>query len=243
MTARTRRRLIFCVVLAAIALPVELLLLPVARTPNAGDAAVRYVSSLSASELQQATSRIDQYPALYRRALMGALTAEDRARVWRSQFQKFLDVHQELTSEQRAVVTGAMALITAEAFQPPLSTDLQAKITAAFDQATKVLPGQAAKELFVTLGPKEPANASALPLSERLANRVRAWRVASADGGDCNCNVEIDTCDIWPEPDWLQCSELYTCDMDLSWPMCGPLWSWACTGWCRVLIFEGGPEI
>jgi hypothetical protein len=237
MTARTRRRLLLCLVLGAITLPVELLLLPVARTPDARQAADAWVAGLSPAELRDATGQIDAYPALYRRALMGALTAEDRARVWRGQFQRFLDAHRELTSEQRAVVSGAMALITPEAFRPPLSPELQAKITASFDEATRVLPGQAAKELFVTLGPKEATNASALPLSQRLADRIRSWRVTSADGGDCNCNVDIDTCDIWPEPDWLQCSEQYTCDMDLSWPMCGPLWSWACTGWCRVLIW------
>ena len=34
---------------------------------------------------------------------------------------------------------------------------------------------------------------------------------------------------------WLECSELYTCNFDLDWPMCGPLWSWACTGWCKII--------
>jgi hypothetical protein len=60
--------------------------------------------------------------------------------------------------------------------------------------------------------------------------------VASAQepgAGDCNCNIEIDTCDLMPNP-WLKCSELYSCNFDLDWPMCGPLWSWACTGWCKV---------
>lgn len=238
MTARTRRRLTFCLVLGLMTLPAEMLLLPVARTPDPGLAAAEWVEGLSATELTAATGRIDQYPALYRRAIMTSLTPADRARVWRDQFQAYLAAHPALTPDQREVVLRAQALITPEAFQPPLSADLQARIQGAFDDATRLLPGQAAKELFVTLGPKEPTNASALPLMQRLADRVRGWRVASAQNYDCNCNVDIDTCDIWPEPDWLECSEQFTCEFDLTWPMCGPLWSWACTGWCRVKPFE-----
>lgn len=237
MTARTRRRLTFCLVLGAITLPVEMLLLPVARTPDQRQAAEEWVAGLSAREVAGATARVEAYPALYRRALMATLTPEDRARVWRGQFEKFLATHEDLSVEQRAVLTDAMALMTADAFRPPLSADLSAEITRVFDEATRVLPGQSAKELFVSLGPKDALTASALPLTQRMADRIRSWRVASASGADCNCSIDIDTCDIWPEPDWLQCSEQYTCNMDLSWPMCGPLWSWACTGWCRVLIW------
>ena len=93
-----------------------------------------------------------------------------------------------------------------------------------------VLGKDAASELLVTLGPADPGALNALPLRQRLADSVRSWRVTSARRTDCNCNIDIDTCDIGME-DWLQCSELFTCDFDLSWPMCGPLWSWACTGW------------
>ena len=49
----------------------------------------------------------------------------------------------------------------------------------------------------------------------------------------------MDTCDLVPDP-WLQCSELYSCNFDLNWPMCGPFWSWACTGWCKIIRW---PEI
>ena len=63
---------------------------------------------------------------------------------------------------------------------------------------------------------------------------MRAWRVVSAELPDCNCNIDIDTCDIGPDP-WLQCSELYSCNFDLDWPMRGPFWAWACTGWCKII--------
>jgi hypothetical protein len=101
----------------------------------------------------------------------------------------------------------------------------------------------AATELFVTLGPKEPVGENPLPLAQRLADSVRSWRVVSAapkeDTATCNCNIDIDTCDVMPDP-WLKCSELYTCDFDLNWPMCGPLWCWACTGWCKIIRFPAG---
>jgi hypothetical protein len=101
-----------------------------------------------------------------------------------------------------------------------------------------LLGPDAAKELFVTLGPADPGADNALPIRQRLADSVRSWRVASARRTDCNCNVEIDTCDIGQDP-WLACSELYTCEFDLNWPMCGPLWSWACTGWCKITDWPG----
>lgn len=236
MTARTRRRLMICVVLGLITLPVEMLLLPVATTPNARQAAEQWVATLSGSELNTATARIADYPAEYRKALMSGLSTEDRARVWRGQFEKYMTAHPELTADQVAIIREAMSLVTAESFQPPLKADLQARITSVFDRATKELPAGAAKELFVTLGPNDPGQANALPLSVRLADKIRAWRVAQANGDDCWCNTDWDTCDVWPEPDWLDCSENYYCIMDLEWPMCGPLWSWACNGWCRLIL-------
>ena len=88
----------------------------------------------------------------------------------------------------------------------------------------------------MTLGPKQSLKANALPLRQQLADNLRSWRVvrASEDPIECNCNIEIDTCDLMPNP-WLACSELYTCEFDQTWPMCGPLWSWACTGWCKII--------
>jgi hypothetical protein len=170
---------------------------------------------------------------------MGRLDPEDRARVWRGQFQKFLATDRSLTDDQVALVQRAMDLLTAEAFDPPLAPDVKQAITEVFNDAVTVLGPQKAQELFVTLGPKQLRQASALPWTQRLADRVRAWRVAQAELPDCNCNIDFDTCDISWDP-WLQCSELFSCNFDLGWPMCGPLWSWACTGWCRVIKW---PEV
>jgi hypothetical protein len=234
MTPVTRRRLTLCLVIAALTLPVEVVLLPVAWNPDPNVAAAEWVDGLEPAQLKLAAREIDRYPAHYRRAMMSALSPEERATAWQAQFDRYIDTHGNLTAEQLTVVHEARSLLTADAFTLPLSPELGGRIDAMFTRAIEVLGNDGAKELFVTLGPANPGAENALPIGQRLADSVRSWRVASARRTDCNCNVEIDTCDIGPDP-WLACSELYTCDFDLSWPMCGPLWSWACTGWCKII--------
>ena len=234
MTARTRVRVVLCLILGVITLPVEAILLPVARTPNAAAAAVEWADALSADELRDAAMDLDAYPVVYRRSIMGRLDARDRADVWRAHVQKFLARERSLSQAQVEVLQRAIALLEPDAFTPPLSADLREQITEVFQDAIELLGPKTANELFVTLGPKQLLRASALPWTQQLADRVRSWRVAEAAPPDCNCNVDIDTCDISWDP-WLQCSEMYSCDFDLDWPMCGPLWSWACTGWCKII--------
>lgn len=239
MTVRTRSRVLLCLVLGLITLPAEAILLPVARTPHPAAAAAEWTDTLSADEVRAAASDIDGYPVVYRRAIMGRLDPQDRAEVWRGHVQKFLARERTLSPAQIEVLQRALELLTPEAFTPPLAADLREAITSTFEDAVDVLGPKTATELFVTLGPKQLSRASALPWTQRLADRVRAWRVAEAELPDCNCNIDIDTCDLSWDP-WLQCSEIYSCNFDLGWPMCGPLWSWACTGWCKIIKW---PEI
>lgn len=236
MTARTRRRLTLCLVLGLMTLPAEAMLFPVALTPDAGVAAVDWAEGLSDGELAAAAAVIDRYPVPYRRAVIGALEPEQRSTTWRAQFAKYMESHPALTPEQVQVLQDAMTVATPEAFAPPMSADVRARVEEVFNRSLKVLGTEATGELFVTLGPKVVKGKSALPFTERVADRLRSWRVVNAQYPDCNCNVEMDTCDMVPDP-WLQCSELYTCNFDLSWPMCGPFWSWACTGWCKLIRF------
>jgi hypothetical protein len=237
MTASTRGKLVLSLVIGLITLPAEALLLPVARTPNASAAAMEWTAGLNTVELRDAASHIDAYPGLYRRAIMGALSPADRSDAWRGFFRSYLTTHPALTSEQVAVINEAIDVASPEAFTLPMPAPLKDRIGQVFAKSEAVLGKAAATELFVTMGPKAPVGGNALPLRQQLADRVRSWRVVSAaadDTIDCNCNIEIDTCDLMPDP-WLKCSELYTCQFVLTWPMCGPLWSWACTGWCKVI--------
>jgi len=226
-----------CAIVGLITIPAEAMLLPVARTPNQAVAAVKWTAGLDRADLRSAASNIQAYPALYRRAIMGALTPEERSNAWREFFQDHITSHPSLTSEQVSVLREAIDVASPAAFAQPMPADVKTRIGDVFAKATKVLGPNAANELFVTLGPKQLQVANALPLSQQLADKVRSWRVVSAsEESGCNCNIDIDTCDLMPDP-WLKCSELYTCEFDLNWPMCGPLWSWACTGWCKIIRF------
>ena len=238
MTNRTRRRLTFCLVLGLITLPAEALLFPVALTPDPRVAAEKWVDSLSPDALDAASRNIENYPALYRRAIMAELEPADRSEVWRTHFSRYLTMHPNMTAEQLAVVNEAMAIATPEVFNPPVSADVKDRVGKLFAKAVKVLGPRDAGELFVSLGPKTLMTTSALPFSQRIGDQLRSWRVASASYPNCNCNVEVDTCDLVPDP-WLSCSEVYTCNFDLNWPMCGPLWCWACTGWCKTNWLPG----
>jgi len=176
---------------------------------------------------------------------MGALTPADRSAAWREFFQEYIDAHPSLSAEETAVLREAIDVASPDAFGTPIPAATKQRISEVFTRAEKALGPNAAKELFMTLGPKQSAKANALPLRQQLADSIRSWRVVNAAerAPECNCNIEIDTCDLMPDP-WLACSELYTCEFDLSWPMCGPLWSWACTGWCKVIRWPdgGAPE-
>jgi hypothetical protein len=134
------------------------------------------------------------------------------------------------------VIEDAIALATPAALGAA-DTATRERISTLFNEAREALGKDVANALFVTLGTEQSVRADVLPLRQRIADRVRSWRVANADSPDCNCNTDIDTCTTWPEPEWLECSEMYSCEFDLTWPMCGPLWSWACNGWCRVVIW------
>lgn len=239
MTAPTRRGLLICFVLGLITLPVELLLVPVARVPGAAQAADLWAADQTPATLRAASQQIDAYPSVYRRAIMSALAPQDRSDAWRAHFRRYLEAHPELTTPQRAVIEDAIAIATPEALGRA-DAETRTRISALFNHAREVLGTDTANTLFVTLGSEQSVRADILPLRQRIADRVRSWRVANASSPDCNCNTDVDTCTVWPESDWLECSEMYSCEFDVSWPMCGPLWSWACNGWCRVVIWPNG---
>jgi len=241
MTATTRRRLTVCLVLGLVTLPAEALLLPVVRARTPREAATAWAQSLATSDVQTAVARIEDYPYLYRRALMEVLSPTDRSNVWRAHFKLYIATHPELSSAQVALIQDMSAAASPDVFVPDTAQASKDKIASIFNDAKSLLGPVATVELFITMGPKSVSNtASLLPLSERLGNFVRSWRVfAEEEAGpnDCNCSMSYDVCDLEPNP-WLVCSELYSCDPDTTWPMCGPLWCWACNGWCKVLRID-----
>ena len=209
MTSRMRSRVKFCLILGLLTLPAEALLLPVARTPKADEAALEWAADLSPQQLRGAGDEIDAYPLVYRKALLTQMNADDRSDVWRKYLRRFLREHRDLTREQIVFVDEAIELLSSDAFEPPLAPDLKEQISKMFNEAIVLLGNQNAEELFVTLGPKKLQRASAVPLMQRLGDKIRGWGVVDAEYPGCNCNIDIDTCDIWPEDDWLQLSLIH----------------------------------
>src|SRR5262245_34454184 len=149
MTASTRNRLMLCAIVGLITIPAEAMLLPVARTPNASVAAVEWTAGLDEAELRDAASNIEAYPPMYRRAIMGALSPEDRSHAWREFFQEYIDAHPSLTTDQVALLREAIDIAQPEAFTLTMSPELKKHIGDVFERANKSLGTAAATELFV----------------------------------------------------------------------------------------------
>jgi hypothetical protein len=58
MTSRMRSRVKFCLILGLLTLPAEALLLPVARTPKADEAALEWAADLSPQQLVAPAMRL-----------------------------------------------------------------------------------------------------------------------------------------------------------------------------------------
>ena len=110
MTTRTRRRLIFCVLVAALTLPAESVLLQAVSTATPTDAALQWAAGLSPDSLELAGDQIHAYPFIYRQAIMRAATPERRAQIWRSHIADYAQSHPDLSSDQLAVLQAAMTL-------------------------------------------------------------------------------------------------------------------------------------
>ena len=235
MTTRTRRRLTVLFVLALFTLPVQALVGPALRTPDMGAAAREWVADLSPTALHGAATDIRAYPFEFRRAIMAALTPDDRVSVWMGNFQMYVDEHPELNAAQRLLIDHAMSLMTPEVLSgPPASPFLGEQIGATYDVAVSVLGKRVAYDLFYRLGPDRPQGDSPLPLGMRVANVIRHYTVAyAADAPGCDCSSQS-TVDCNPFADRaFACAEANDCTINADFPMCGPFWSFACGGTCR----------
>ena len=181
MTASTRSRLLLCLVVGLIALPAEMLLLPVARTPNPIAAAVEWTASLDSAELRDAAANIEAYPPVYRKAIMGALTPDDRSSAWRQFFQNYLEANRSLTADQIAVVREAMDVASPAAFGPGISAETKQRITEVFTRAEKVLGGHG-EGVFVTPDPNSHESERAAFPQQSLTTCARgaSWLIKTS---------------------------------------------------------------
>lgn len=228
---KTGRFLIACAMVLAVSATIEAGLLAALRTPDETSAASLWATALSASDLQDAALRIHTYPYFYRRAIMTALTPDERAVTWRRYLVTYAAAHPELDLTARALLTRASAAMTPEVFDDNPPTERLNELAAIYDVSLTILGRQAATDVFLRLGPDDNGM-SALPVSERLSHTVRAWITAHAGASDCDCTAQLPaSCDASGAAGDI-CSAASGCEPIVTWPMCGLMWSLPCNGTC-----------
>ncbi len=238
MTGRTRRLLLACAVLTALVVPVEAVLLAVIRTPDAAAAARGWATRLDSGNLQDAALHIQEYPYLYRRAIMTALEPADRAAVWHRYLNGYLAANPDLDETGRLLINRARATMTPDVFDDDPPADQVAELASVFDISVSVLGRRTATDLFMRLGPEDGSDA-ALPTALRVSNAVREWVTLHARAADCDCATRfITSCDVAGAAG-DSCADAASCDPDLRWPMCGTAWSVPCDGLCMATSPRG----
>jgi len=225
MTARTRRRVFFAVVVVALTLPVESILLRALAAPNQTTAAQQWAASLTPSALQAAAAQIEAYPFAYRRAIMTDLTPLQRAAVWQNHIQGYIQANPGLDPNSVALLQAAEGLATASAFTGP-NPAINVAVSIVASQIQAALGNDVASYLLYQLGPPDLQTADALPIRERLANFVRAKFVLLADTSQCDCAQDFGC-------DGGKCDGTTGCTPVTTWPACGWFWNETCDGSCR----------
>ena len=155
MASRTRRRLIFCSLIVALALPAEAILLQ-AATSDPKTVAIEWVQSLSTDSLRDVSDDIASFPFIYRRAIMGALTPERRSEIWRRAINRYLSAHPDLSADAVAALQRASALASPENLSNPTAA-AKAETAAVGAQLRVLLGKEDADELLYRLGPRDGA--------------------------------------------------------------------------------------
>jgi hypothetical protein len=227
VTPQTRRRVLVAFVVLALTLPAETILLKALQSPDDASAARKWVASLNSVELIEASDRVNGYSFVYRREIMRALPAEQRAATWRNHFRKYAQAHPELTGTQRDVLAAAAEAATAQTISAP-TAEQRASLTALADQMVSVLGQEAAEYLLVWMGPRETAfSASLEPLTLKLASMVRGSFTLLAQDPSCDCDLEFGCYGYYEH-----CMTEPYCNPDLNYPMCGWWWNDPCNGIC-----------
>jgi hypothetical protein len=227
VTAKTRRRVFLCVLVLALTVPAETILLRALQTTDSTVAVQQWASSLDSSDLQTAARAIEQYPFVYRKAIMVALTPTARAAVWQNHIRAYEKAHPEFDANTLAVLDAAASAITPEAVSAPTATT-RASIDAVAAHVVTLLGRDQATYLLYALGPRDGTFQSAEPISMRLENYVRDAFVAFARGGDCDCSTSFGCYDSY-----TTCDGGTSCTPDETWPMCGWAWDETCNSQCR----------
>lgn len=226
MTNRTRRRLIWCALLALLTIPPELAALSAVRNASQ-PLPERWVKGLSPAQLASAAQRIEEYPSEYRRALLSAASLDLRSSIWHRVAVKYLASHPQLNQAQHDAVMHVAELATPATFARR-DEGIGIELHKAAVTVHQLLGDDAERQLFYTAGPKTRSDKdlSALPLRVRFEAFLRSHFVASARRTDCNCRTGSDDC-----TGYLNfCSENQGCDFQYF--GCGIWYLEYCNGYC-----------
>jgi len=151
-----------------------------------------------------------------RKALFQALTSEAKAGIWKMHLDVFLAEHDDLTADQRTLVSLLAGVVRPSHYDAPGAAGIFAVSSAAstgeieplIARASMIFPPDTVDSLLYRLGP---------PLDGR--NRTpRRWRIQT--NSMCDCST------VYPE-----------CDCDgggcIKWKGCGPMQLDGCNGLCQ----------
>lgn len=231
MATTTKRWLWACTLFALLAAPALLVLIPATFRSSAQEAK-SWVLNRSDASVQAVSSRIQDFPVAYRREIMKRLTPEQRANVWRSHIQQYLDATPGVKPEAAAALKGISAFFTPELFKSRPTPEQLATLTALSNEVRTHLDADTANMLLTNLGPKDVRLQASLP---HFIDFVRRNFVVQAAAGDCSCASDSDYCDYGE-----RCTTGKGCNVDDSWPACGSGWFYDCNGVCCFTHPGGG---
>jgi hypothetical protein len=233
VTVQTKRRVLVAFVLAALLLPAEGILLKALQVTSEEQAAEAFVAGLSRAQLHVEAGRITLHKLAYRRAIMRALTPDQRSQVWREHIYAYIRAYPDLPADAVAALEAAAASASTAAFTLP-TAETRAATAAAAAQVEAHLGRTVAEYLLYRLGPKDGQYATIEPVSDKLAAWVRETFVLTARIEDCDCNKDFG-CESQ-----MFCSDTTACTVDTEWPACGWFWNEDCNGLCKVGLPSGG---
>lgn len=156
-----------------------------------------------------------------RNLFLGGLDGQERADLWRAQFNEFLRTHPETNAVQRAVIDDVAQLVV-ELYEGPRTAELESRMKDAQIRALKAFSFPVATHLFARIAPGPAEIATELTgLPARPSPQPDAVP-------DCRCSVVDDWCDYQAYckyPSFNECTPT-------AWG-CGFLLASSCDGMCK----------
>jgi hypothetical protein len=230
LSPKTKRRVFLSVLLVAMLLPAEVVLLKALQASNDKVAAEQWAAELDDATLDSAADSIQSYSLPYRRAIMGKLSAAQRAKVWRDHINQYIARHPGLDLAALNALKAGQSALTSTALGEKATAAERAALEDAGRQIDAALGEQEANYISRDLGPRTTSLAGGEPLLDRLASFVRNQFIVMARLDQCDCAGDRD-CGYYVS----YCDTGYPCQSDSSWPMCGFWWNTPCNGMCSFI--------